>query len=207
MHSSPDAVWDAFREAEKNGDWRTVWFCLLPEERNRLAFGLLFVCGTAGNQDVQAVLKAYGVAADDPTWADDHLEGLQIDHAWCRRKAIEVCETWPVPGLGSKPADENVVAAGPDAEPIASQLDRRIDAVARQYESAEIAGSMVVDKVGFFAAAMNVLMNRTRERTLIGKLEEVTIDGETATGHADVTSVYGGEKGGRKRGRKRDITD
>ena len=61
-HSSPQAVFDAYRTARSSGDWPSVYSCWSPEARKVLVFEALFSCQmqpeTAG---FAAIVEKYGL--------------------------------------------------------------------------------------------------------------------------------------------------
>lgn len=186
VYPSPGAVFEAYREAREKQDYRTVFFCLTPESREPAVFEAWFAANMHLNQPkMLAVLEKFGVeekvinAEYFKCFREKHgvdIDKLIAEHEKAHKKAPKSPEkekTATPPGIAvpSPFPEGRQVDPGPPLPPTDQDLLRKV-LLAR-----------ISDKAGFFAAVENVLANREWDSNF-SKLENLTIQGNTATGCA-----------------------
>ena len=160
-HPSPKAVFDAWREARVRRDWRTCFSLLTSEVQDYVVFESYFSCSIKDSKESNAVLKRYG--ADWETLTNDLRRESKTKH-------------------GVEPTDDKVLWDALEKEYKASH---GIPPHSTHHLLTDILRGHLKDKAGFCEAAAKVLPNNPASP--IGDLERVTVQGDTATGHAAVS--------------------
>jgi hypothetical protein len=131
-YSSPQAVFDAYREAIGKRDWRTAYFCYTLESQKSAVFETYFA--SQERRQTKAI--------------EDVLKKLTGG------KSLE----------GAKPPDH-----------------------ADNAQVADFMYKVVDDPAAFFSEMNTVLHDADHPLDAPGKLHDVSVDGDTATGHTAVT--------------------
>ncbi len=169
-YESPKAVFEAYREAYNHRDDSKYFSLLTPETQNGAVFEAFFECAMVGRETVPITSKYVDEAAIENDYEKQYKAKHHIDFA----KAYAGHEHDPkfVP----PPHDGQLFC----------------DAVAAH----------VKDKAGFYDAVAKYFKERAAKHhdeppiCPLGDLEELTVQGDTATAHAKVTilpNVAGGE--------------
>ena len=150
--SSPEAAFDAYREARRKQAWRKCFSCLTPDCQNDAVFETFFGCAMRDSEESRAIVKKY---VDLAAVGSDYERKYKEKHGVDLRK------------LTSR--------HGTDAKSVRPKQDRDLmqDALAAN----------VKDKAGFYDAAGKLFAKKKPDARL-GKLEQVVIRGDTATGRA-----------------------
>lgn len=185
VHSSPTEVFDAYRQAYRSGDWRTVYFMSTSEVQRNMVYEAEFVCVAAKDPAIKAIQKVFSPTegmVGKRYWEEykrKHGHAEVIDK--CLAKAIPYWELKDK-GAGGTEAGQAGTAPPPpecaamDALPKDEELFRQA-----LYDATK-------DKVGFIAEVQK-LDRKRRKPDIIGDLEQVTIKDDTATGQARITGV------------------
>ena len=190
-YSSPRAVFDAFREAYTKRDWHTVFYCQTPDVRDNLVFEAYFGCHMhPDNPKVLAVLKKYGAESStiDAEYYKRHKKkfGVDLGKLTAEREVREAKAAEDYFKKQGKSAPQNgkpeAAVAVPDFEadigPPLPAVDQKI--------FREVVVEQIADKTGFYAAA-NEIIASSDSLPPIGKLEQLTIRDDAATGRANNT--------------------
>lgn len=187
-YASPGAVFEAYRVAHEKQDYRTVFFCLTPESQELAVFETYFAANMhLNNPKMVAVLKQYGVEEKGiegeyyKRYWDKHgidLAKVIADQEKAREKAKKSPEKQknaPTQGIAVRlvPAPEGEPG---NARPSLPPTDQDL------LQKALLA--RIADRAGFVAAVEKVLANKEGHPGF-SKLENLTIQGDTATGCAN----------------------
>ena len=63
-HASPNAVFEAYRDARAKGNFRRMFFLLTPEARESAVFESYFACQVSTKPQATAIQKQFGVGAE-----------------------------------------------------------------------------------------------------------------------------------------------
>jgi hypothetical protein len=188
-YSSPAEAFDAFRNARGKGDWRQVFRCCTPKTQDHLVFEAYFSCRMNEGPKTSALIKAQGAdeaaidAAYNKLYQKRHgvdLAKLTAEH---EAKVAAASEAYFKKQGKSKTANGGALVEVPDFSAGLPPLPPRDDAL---YREAVI--SQIANHAGFYAAATNLFA--TDDDKQIGKLERITVRGDTATVTANVQSSY-----------------
>ena len=171
-YPSPKAVFEAYREARAKRDYRKCFSCLTPRAQNEAVFESFFACGMMGNSGgAAAIVRKYvDLAAINEDYEKEYKKKHGIDIA----KAVERHRndrTLPPP-----------------------RQDRQL--------LRDVVAAHTKDKAGFCEAANKYYLEKKRaadhheEKPVrpLGDLEQLAVEGDTATGKAKVTILpRGGE--------------
>lgn len=186
-YSSPTEVFDAYRQADQSGDWRTFYFLCTPEVQRELVFQTQFACLVAEKVPAVSVIqKQFG-----PTEAEygrRYYEAYKRKHGHAEvidrflATAIPYWESKEKEAGGGKTGRADTVPPPPevpgmDALPEDEELSRQA-----VYDATK-------DKVAFFVGVQE-LDRKRRKPDIVGDLAQVTITGDTATGRAKITIVH-----------------
>lgn len=187
-YSSPRAVFDAYRQAREKQDWRTVYLCWTPHDRNVLISEAFFGCQMhPDDPDVLGVLKKYGVTEDaieaeyfkrykakhGVDLAKLHADRVATDKASHARRKQE-----PEASSDSGPVPVDPAALPPQPP---EDLELLHEAVCAD----------VSDNEGFYVAVSKLFAARDPDVTApIGPLERLTLRGNRATGSAMTTLFH-----------------
>jgi hypothetical protein len=111
MHyPSPTAVFDAYRKARENREWRTCFSFLTPEAQNDAVFEDFFACAEHASKEEHAIVKEY---VDGTTLNDDYEKKYKEKHGIDLPKLRAGRETDPtfVPPPPDRDLLRDVVAA------------------------------------------------------------------------------------------------
>jgi hypothetical protein len=202
-YSSPNAVFDAYREACAKGDTRTTFLCLTPELRDEEVFEAYFACNLKDDSPkVVAVLKKFGVEISvvdaefyrlykakygaDPKklradW-DDKLAKALAAYAKKHREKPLTPDSYTIPESVAK-------EVGPPPQDDDPELLRKI------------LKEKVTDKLAFVVEAVAATRSADAHPSRIGSLKNVRVQGDVATGQAAETT-YGYHKGPREPAKK-----
>ncbi len=182
-YSSPTEVFDARRQAVRSGDWRAYYSLLTPEVQRYMPFETQFVCIMRNDPTLQAIQKKFGpteAAAGKRYWEAykrKHGHAELIDKALA--KAIPYWESKNKGAGGTETGQAGMVPPPPESA--------AMDALPKDEElSRQAIYDATKDKVAFFAEVQKFIQ-KDRKPNIIGDLEQVTIKGDTATGHAKIT--------------------
>ncbi|REK19457.1 MAG: hypothetical protein DWQ37_01275 [Planctomycetota bacterium] len=179
VYASPNAVFDAYRHAYNNQDWRSLYFLCTRELQQELVFEAAFKCYEVGDADsaTRRIEEKFGASEADLTkkyyesYKRKHGHGDVIDKYLA--KAIPHLEAKAGSGVETDESQFSEEAAAVKALPADKEL--QIQAV---YDATK-------DKVGYFAAVQEMVQSG-RKPNVIGDLKELVVDGDTATGHATI---------------------
>jgi hypothetical protein len=193
-YSSPQEVFDALRDATDRQDWRTVFLCQTPNARDNLVFETYFACNMhLHNPQVLAVLKKYG--ADPAVITADYYKRYHKKHG------VDIAKL--IAQRADKRAEAAVAYLQKQGKNVRAQNNRG-DVVPVPVTEAdigpplpgtdeklfhEVVSARVADKAGFFEAANKIIMDKEM-LPKIGQLTELTVRGNTATGHATKTLYH-----------------
>jgi ketosteroid isomerase-like protein len=206
VYSSPQAVFDAFREARKRGDWKTLFPCMTVEFRDDQTFEAFFSCSMrSSTPEVRALYAKFGVRPA-AIQADYHKQykakhGIDIPERLSERRKVEPSEE-PKQTLnaGTPSASEATAAPAGAPDPWAAVPPTDADILRR------VVCAAVKDREGFCAAVERMI---GRPPTPIGELGQLKVDGDTAVGHAKTTIYHLGSqpgKGSQKVGQEVNVT-
>lgn len=166
LYSSPDAVFNAFREASKKHDWRTAFFCLTPQAREAAVLEAFSLCNlSTRNPKIPGILKKFG--------AEGKVVYAEYQRRYREKYGEAPQEIKPAPPAFSRPPS-----------PFPEEKDWPPFPPRDQDLLRKIVNGLITDKPGFYEAVNNIL---EYGRAPIGKLEDLIIQGDTATGQASKT--------------------
>jgi hypothetical protein len=173
-YQSPTAVFDAFREARGNGDWRKVFSLLTPEGQKDALFEAFFACGMHESKEELAIQKKHGL--DEATLTGTLKNEYKAKHGVDADDAAlsDFLHKEYGVDVGKPGAGKSGIEPGP-----ASNESKR-DAMCN------FLVAHVKDKAGFFAAVANL---PDRPISPLGKLEHLSVGADTATGDAKLTFI------------------
>jgi hypothetical protein len=187
VYSSPNAVFDAYRQAYRSGDLRTLYFLFTTDAQRDLVFEANFACEDAGGAKFESLKKVrQEFGASEADLGRRYLEGYKRKHGHGEEidkylaKAVPYWESKKKAARGTKTRESDAVPA-PDGAAVAT-LPNDEELVREALFGA------TKDKVGFFTAVQKVL-EEGRTPNIIGDLEQVAIEGDKATGRAKITIV------------------
>lgn len=184
-YSSPNAVFDAYRQAYRSGDWRTFYFLFTTKAQRDLVFEANFACEDAGGAKFESLKKIrQELGAREAALGKRYLEEYKRKHG--HAEAIDKYLAKAVPYWESKNKGTGASKTGEsDAIPAADKA--AVDDLPVDEELARAAlYDATKDKVGFFTAVQKVL-GEDRKANIIGDLEQVAVKGDKATGRAKIT--------------------
>lgn len=185
VYSSPDAVFDAYRQAHRSGNWRSFYFLFTLEVQRDMVFEAQFACGEVDGPALEAIQKKLGPTETETgkkyfeAYKRKHGHGEVIDKFLA--KAIPHWEAKDREAAGAK-----AEAAGTATPPEEAAL---VEALPNDEElNRQAIYDATKDKVGFFEEVQKVLENG-RNSNIIGDLRQVDIKDDKATGRAEITIV------------------
>ena len=186
-YSSPNAVFDAYRQAYQRRDWRTLYFLFTPKVQRDMVFEAYFACGELDDPKLKAVQKTFGCS--EAALRKRYLEEYKRKHGHNEEIDKYLAEI----EKATADAESNKRGAEPTKKEISDMAPSPAEAAVNALPNDEdllrqVLYDLTKDKVGFFTAVQEVLEKR-RKLNVIGDLEEVTIKGDTATGRAKITIV------------------
>jgi hypothetical protein len=184
-HSSPNAVFDAYRQAARSGDWRAFYFLFTPEAQRDMVFEAEFVCGVRNDPALKVIQKRFGpaeAAVGQRYWKEykrkhGHAEVidtflLKAIPYWERKEQLGGGKETAQAGTVPRPPESAVMDDLPDDEELLRQA---------VYDATK-------NKVAYFAEVQK-LVGKGRKPNIVGDLEQVAIKGDTATGRVTITVV------------------
>ena len=163
-YDSPQQVFDAYREANANGNYRSVFFCLTPAARDNALFRMYV--SHRNNPQMTAVTKKYGIEMDEVSIK--YHQQYKTKHGK-QHKAVSLDGTELIqPSLSSPPIAPHQL------------VDK---ALYRDVVCAEVS-----DKAGFYDAAAKITKT-SDDLPPVGKLQDLKVQGESAKGNANVTRI------------------
>ena len=181
VYATPNAVFDAYREAIAKNDTRTVLLCQVPEMRGD-AYQAFVSSGMAADKPkVVAVLKKFGTEAIWPQYVKQYKskhgvdpEKAEVEYDAKLEKALS--DYYARHGKNAPYPEAIVKQLG--AEPRDEQLLR------------SIANQKIPDSIAFIAELEDAARNADSEPNLLGPLKNLRIKGDTA--EAETTqAIYG----------------
>lgn len=193
-YSSPQAAFDAFRQARDIRDWRAVYLTLAESSRDSDVFATFDNCIFSLDPKVTAVLTKYGLGLDRvmTEYAKRYRDAFGVDldsiRAERRRRLDEWRKTNSESSKSHPSTPGEVALKSPgvppdDLGPVVPPIDKDV--------LIPIVLHFVTDKVAFYEEANKLLYpqgNRLFPR--IGALSDITISGDGARGRAKVTSYF-----------------
>ena len=174
-YPSPKAVFEVYREARAKRDYRKCFSCLTPEAQNEAAFESFFGCAMRKWGDVAAIVKKY---VDTARIGDAYKKKYKEKHGIDIAKAVERYKNDPT--LTPPPRDRQLLR--------------------------DVVAAHIKDKAGFYEAVGKYSDKRAADRheanpvCPIGDLEQLVVQGDTATGKAKVTILPRGGESPRRPG-------
>jgi hypothetical protein len=193
-YASPKAVFDAYREARAKREARAVFSVLTPQTQSAAVFEAIFSCmerqGTDAIRGRRSEAKEIGLIVekyfDYPAAVDDYQKQYKkkhgIDLAKFRAKAEAETEKNPNAVIAEPPRDDQLW----------------YDAVTAH----------VKDKAGFYVAVKKHFQERDAKHHIndpvwpLGDLEQLVVQGDTATGRAKETILPRADESPLKPGQK-----
>jgi hypothetical protein len=186
VYSSPQAVFDAFRQAARKEDWQTVYNCHTPEGRADLVFEAYFACGVKEGEKVEALLKKH--RATESEFNALYAQRLQKEQGADGAKATKDGAKMPPEPQTSQADSKSVQKVADPAATVPGGKAPDVPSRDREWV-VELVNSLIEDKPGFYADVSALFANSDNPSNL-GPLQDVVITGAKATGRAS-TFVYG----------------
>ncbi len=187
-YPSPDAVFDAYRQANKTGDWQSFYFLFTPQVQRDMVFEAYFACGEVGGDrgaKLEAIQRKFALA--ETAVRSRYLEAYKRKHGHAEeidRFLAEIGKATDEAGSkqqGTRPTKKGTDSAAP------SPAEAAVNALPKDENLfREVLYDLTNDKVGFFVAVERAL-EKGRKRSVIGDLEHVNTKGNAATGRAKMT--------------------
>jgi hypothetical protein len=171
-YPSPAAVFDAYREARSGRDWRKCFSCLTSKVQDDAIFENVFACAEHDSKEERAILKKYGV--DEATLTDTLKKEYKAKHGVYPDDATLNDALDKEYGADAAKSGAAQIGTKSGPPPVATNRD-----VMRN-----IVSTHVKDKAGFFEANASLLEKNAI--TPLGDLEQIVVNGDTATGRANV---------------------
>ncbi len=178
-YPAPQAVFEELREANQRGDWRSVYFLCTKQGQRDLVFEAVYLTGLRGGQTLEAMNEAKDkFGASDAELEKTYFEAYKNKHGHddvidkYLAKLNQYLESEAKGSEGSWPDKEGEAA---HAFPPDRDLLRQTAYDATKH------------KVEFYVAIKEI-DGRKHPPLIIGKLEQLVIHGDTATGHARISS-------------------
>jgi hypothetical protein len=177
---SPTAVFDAYRRADRNEEWRTLYFLFSPEVQRDVIFQFLFTCVAAENiPEVRAIRKKFGPR--EASTAILYYEAYKKKHG--HAELIDKCLQEAIPYWKAKDEETDSNEQRAIIPPSCAAMDAlpKDDALVRQavYDATK-------DKVTFFVEVQKLDRKRAKP-DIVGDLKDVAIKDDVATGRAKIT--------------------
>ncbi len=178
LYSSPHAVFSAFREARKNGDWPTLFSCHTPQAKRYLVREAVFCCSMKEYEPKwRAVMSEYVpkyVIYIEYNKRHREKYGVVYDP----NAAETVAEAMKMDALRPWEGEADAVAVEDSVQP--DPLPARDEELYW-----EVVLAQVGDKAAFFKAVMELL----GEEPPIETFDDVVIQGDKATVHYTFTAM------------------
>jgi hypothetical protein len=199
VYPSPIAVYEVFRASYDRRDWQTIFSCLTPKFRDEQVFEAFVACSMQpSNPRIVAVLKRHGVNSEKIR-AEYHRRykekyGIDIARLLADRKAVAEEAAQPQKSKEGTPAsgkDKGIAVPGKSEElkPPCPPTDE----VLLQASVCEA----VTNKAAFCCEVDTIIKNGERSAPM-GKLEQLTVDGDKAVGLATTVVCHYGAQPDRK---------
>jgi len=190
VYQTPNAVFDAYRQTGRDGDWESHYRLHTRDAQRDLVFESHFFCGMAGRdrrKAVEAVQRKSGCS--ELEFGKRFFEQYKRKHGHA-----DVIDKFLAKAIPYWEAVDKATMNADDDEPVRVKPpkgDPGMDSLPDDKELArETLYEVTRDKVGFYAG-VTAIASEGRNPSIIADLRDLVIDGDTATGRATITTVPG----------------
>jgi hypothetical protein len=163
VYPSPRALFEAYRDASRHGDWQAIYHMSTSEAQRNMVFESYFACGEVSTPALKALQDKFGPS--------EATLGKTLREEYGRKHGADIGQGETA---GNAARDQDLLR--------------------------QVFFALTKDKVGFFTEVqkeLNKQGGRSLAPVIAGDLEDLTVNGDTATGRVVVRLFHlGHDRGG-----------